>query len=302
MPKHPFFQYDPALPARPVFKYVPQQHLQFRYQTNSTKVQYTDIAYPTNILHKVLLLINQDREKFGLLPVLLDDIASQVAHSHVQDMALSGYFSHWDQHGYGPDIRYGLAEGTDMVMENLSYCSYQYTNGKPAPITDWDHVVVDMHAGLMNSPGHRANILDPCHTHVGLGLAYNTQTGEAYLAQEFLNHYVTFDNLVFKADLKQSVKVQGIILGTVKDIQINLAYEPVPKQLSVYELNHALPKSYKSPAEIFKSIRPNLYDRTFEAATLMNNNNRPGFYHLRVWAEVNDQNAHIANILFKVQP
>ena len=40
-------------------------------------------------------------------------------------------------------------------------------------------------ASLMLSPGHRANILDPRFTHVGVGIAYGSAYGNLYV-QEFL--------------------------------------------------------------------------------------------------------------------
>jgi uncharacterized protein YkwD len=40
-------------------------------------------------------------------------------------------------------------------------------------------------AALMLSPGHRANILDPRFTHVGVGIAYGSAYGNLYV-QEFL--------------------------------------------------------------------------------------------------------------------
>jgi len=39
--------------------------------------------------------------------------------------------------------------------------------------------------GWMNSPGHRANILSPSYTHIGIGLA-KTRNGVNYWTQMFI--------------------------------------------------------------------------------------------------------------------
>jgi len=55
----------------------------------------------------------------------------------------------------------------------------------------------DAEASLMNSPGHRASILDPDHT-IGVGIGNNTQPA-TYVSQEFLNRYVALDPLLRQA-------------------------------------------------------------------------------------------------------
>ncbi len=41
--------------------------------------------------------------------------------------------------------------------------------------------------GFMNSPGHRANILNGVYDHMGTGVAYDSRTGYYFVVQEFVD-------------------------------------------------------------------------------------------------------------------
>jgi uncharacterized protein YkwD len=62
-----------------------------------------------------------------------------------------------------------------LVGENIYYCSILN-----------DHYNVEFgHNSLMNSPGHRANILEPRFVKVGVG-TYRDAKGEFWVTEEFL--------------------------------------------------------------------------------------------------------------------
>ena len=78
-----------------------------------------------------------------------------VARAHSADMRDRGYFDHVDPEGLDPFDRAEQA-GLTALAENIAV-------GQPDPaavMADW-----------MNSPGHRANILDCSLTHLGVGVA-----------------------------------------------------------------------------------------------------------------------------------
>jgi len=120
---------------------------------------------------KMLALVNQERAKIGLKPLQWDPELVPVARSHSQDMFSRGYFSHYTLEGKDPfdrmkaaGIKYFSAGENLALGPSLSIC----------------------HEGLMNSPGHRANILNPTYGRVGIGIL----DGGAYglmISQEFRN-------------------------------------------------------------------------------------------------------------------
>jgi uncharacterized protein YkwD/uncharacterized membrane protein required for colicin V production len=102
----------------------------------------------------MLDLVNRERESHGLKPLVMDERLRDVARRHCRDMLVRGYFGHVTPEGVEPFVR--IEKGGidyDAAGENLAL----------AP------TVEIAHTGLMESPGHRANILRPEFGRVGIG-------------------------------------------------------------------------------------------------------------------------------------
>jgi uncharacterized protein YkwD len=233
---------------------------------------------------QMLVLINDDRAAAGLSPVALDSVAAQAAQRHADEMAHYGYMSHWDLSGNGPPYRYSQAGGLDASQENVYMYWQRYDNGEPAPIEDWPEVIRQAEASLMDSPGHRANILSPEHTHVGLGLAYNALTGDVRLDQLFINHYVQIEPVPTEAALGQSITLRGQLEPGAEAPLLNLAYEPFPKPMTVAELNQT--GTYTSATDIYDASDLGAdADGRFEKEVALDNEGRPGLYYVRIWVQ-----------------
>lgn len=103
----------------------------------------------------MIQLLNEERSKQNL-PQLSSSLSLQeVARSYSKRMLLGKYFSHIDPDGNDVGDRLSEQEILFLIAgENLAY----------APD------VTIAHAGLMNSEGHRKNILDPSFRRVGVGI------------------------------------------------------------------------------------------------------------------------------------
>jgi hypothetical protein len=248
----------------------------------------------------MLQLINEDRASEGLAPVRWDDFAAQVGQAHAEEMATHDYMSHWNLAGEGPDIRYGQAGGTETVQENVYMYWYRYDDGRPAPIEDWKTVIRDAQASLMKSPGHRANIMAPEHTHVGIGIAYYAETGDVRIAQEFINRYVKIVKPVpAQAKVGDVVEIRGRLLGQAQNPVINLAYEPFPQPMSVAEVEAV--RTYRSPAEFFLALNPSIEEEdVFSAEVTLDYQEQPGIYHIRIWIEEEGLSVHASDIIVNV--
>ena len=118
---------------------------------------------------EMFILVNKERVKSGLAPLTFDTMLRDVARAHSQDMFARGYFSHYTPEGRSPFDRMTNAGITFMYAgENLAL----------APSTDLAM------QGLMNSPGHRANILNPNFKKIGIGVIDGGIYGKMY-SQEF---------------------------------------------------------------------------------------------------------------------
>ncbi len=247
----------------------------------------------------MLDLVNQDRRAAGLAEVQWDAGAASAGQQHATEMAEAGYFSHWSLEGLGPDHRYAFAGGASSVMENL-HLHWRTPGFGPRNEADWREVIRKAEESLMQSPGHRANILAPEHTHVGIGMAYNPQQGRFLLAQEFTNHYVVLQPLPERVPLGSSVVVTGQLWNGGTEPLLNLAYEPLPAPLSVAELNSR--STYESVAEIYGplSLRADR-NGAFSRTVRLDHGGKPGLYHIRIWVNTGSAVVLATEVIMRVE-
>lgn len=252
-----------------------------------------------NLQAQTLDLINQSRADEGLSPVAWDDAAAQVAQAHAEDMLTGPFFSHWNRAGYGPEHRAALDAGmTDAVFENI-HAFWRTSNGQPAPIQDWPQRILDAHEGLMDSPGHRRNIMDPAHTHVGIGIAYRPEIGELRLVQLFLNRYVELDPLPRELPVGAEVEINGRLINGASDPLVNLAYEPFPQPLTLEQL--AETSSYQSAAQFISAPRTTVDGDRFRTRAILDFNGQSGLYHVWVFVMVQGEHAQAASAMVVVR-
>ena len=120
---------------------------------------------------EMLKLVNIERTKRGLKPVVADPQLTPVARAHSQDMFSRGYFSHYTPEGRDPFDR--------MRSAGIKY----YSAGENLAL---GQTLKICHQGLMNSPGHRANILNPSYGRLGIGILDGGSYG-LMISQEFRN-------------------------------------------------------------------------------------------------------------------
>lgn len=103
----------------------------------------------------ILQYTNEERERRGLAPLVMDSQLMNTARRHANSMASTRNFRH----------------SRDRVAENIAMG--QGTSREA--VRDW-----------MNSSGHRANILRSSHTRIGVA-AYVSRDGTVYWVQQFAN-------------------------------------------------------------------------------------------------------------------
>lgn len=118
-----------------------------------------------------LVLVNHERTSRGIAPLIMNAKAQAVARAYGERMFADGVFSHIDNDGHNPFQRME-AGGVkfNAAGENLAL----------APTLQLAH------QGLMNSPPHKANILDPSYHTVGIGIINGGQYG-LMVVQDFTN-------------------------------------------------------------------------------------------------------------------
>jgi uncharacterized protein YkwD len=118
---------------------------------------------------QMLDLVNKERAAAGLSPLASDPSLTEVARRYSIDMFARGFFSHYTPEGLSPfDRMHTAGVSFRLAGENLAL----------APTL---HIA---HTGLMNSPGHRANILHPRFGRIGIGIMSGGVRG-LMVTQEF---------------------------------------------------------------------------------------------------------------------
>ena len=100
-------------------------------------------------------LINVNRDRFGLNTLDFRPDISEVAYHHSVDMRENGFFAHESPFTGSPADRMEAAGLTRGVGENLAFGQRD---------------AIDANAALMNSLGHRENILQSGYQEVGIGV------------------------------------------------------------------------------------------------------------------------------------
>lgn len=123
-------------------------------QTRKVTVISPDAA-EANYAYEVFELTNAEREKAGLSPFEWSDALADVATAHSKDMYDRGFFSHVNLDGLSPfDRMHNAGIHFSAAAENIA-------SGYRTP--------AEVVAGWMDSPGHRANILNPDLHKLGVG-------------------------------------------------------------------------------------------------------------------------------------
>ncbi|MCJ7511967.1 MAG: CAP domain-containing protein [Anaerolineales bacterium] len=115
----------------------------------------------------LLALINQERESRGLGAYRSQSQLQAAARAHSLDMACNGFLSHTGSDGSSVRDRVER-EGYDWswIGENI-FATGDTSLGAPQRAFDW----------WMNSAPHRANLLSPNYTEIGLGYDYLAGSG-----------------------------------------------------------------------------------------------------------------------------
>jgi hypothetical protein len=123
-------------------------------------------------------LVNAEREKAGLEPLSVNDNLNTSSEIHSQWMLNNDVFDHTGANGSEPTDRIEQAgyklQGSWSTAENIGWQS----SGGAVGIED---EVRAIHENLMNSPGHRANILSRNVDEIGIGIEtgeFNSASGE----------------------------------------------------------------------------------------------------------------------------
>ena len=151
------------------------------------------VASEAEAEQRMLELVNQDRADAGLPALAWDERAADVARAHSREMLATGDVAHVSQTtGTAADRVKAAGIKTAAVLENIARA----------------YGVAEAEAGLMNSPGHRANLMSKSVTHIGVGIVFGEEVAgrrEMFVTQVFIRVTPKVDPAAVGDDLREGI-------------------------------------------------------------------------------------------------
>ena len=139
---------------------IPQSQIQLpnrrltQSEINRWIAEYNEMGGANTFEQEVLRLTNIERADRGLAPLQLNPTLMMSARFKAQSMADLNYFSH-------ENPVYGHFTNISREVFNIAVSSEN--------VARWQRTPSEVVTAWMNSPGHRANILNPDWTEIGVG-------------------------------------------------------------------------------------------------------------------------------------
>ncbi|WP_211266849.1 CAP domain-containing protein [Nonomuraea candida] len=125
----------------------------------------------TAVENQVVTLTNAERAKAGCGPLKHDPKLYAAARGHSADMAAKNYFDHDSQDGRS-------------FMDRIKAAGFTGGSAWAENIAAGQRSAAEVVRGWMNSPGHRANIVNCAYDLIGVGAVQDSR-GKIYWTQDF---------------------------------------------------------------------------------------------------------------------
>ena len=183
-----------------------------------------------------LKLINQARTAVNLNEVVLGN--NTAAQSHAEDLRANCVSGHWGTDGMKPYMRYTLAGGEQYSAENVSGIDFCPTDPDRYVANSITSEIDEAMNGLLSSPGHVRNILNPHHRKVNIGVSYRRPN--LWLVQLFIGDYVEYSTqpkisegrLTLRGRAKNGARIDA---GRLK---VTISWDQTPRPLTRGQLHH----------------------------------------------------------------
>ena len=173
------------------------------------------VTTPEDAEHRLLALVNRDRQAAGLPALIWDDKVAAVARGHSEEMRRTKNVSHISPTtGSAADRVRAANIRTAVVLENVARA----------------YGVGEAHQGLMNSPGHRANITSRSATHIGIGVVFGDEVSgrrEIFITQVFTRVPPKIDPAAATALVQQRISA-----SVTKPLGSNVRLAAIAQQLA----------------------------------------------------------------------
>lgn len=183
---------------------------------------------PIHLLEQLIYeKVNKVRTDHNLSELEWASDVAGVARKHSEDMGIKEYFAHENKEGEFVSERLGK-NGIVFTMsaENIFKC------------TNYPDIVEEAVIGWMESPGHKANILNGDVMETGVGVYKVSGKNEYYITQNFIKRALKFIPSPSKLSEEEISKIFNIVKNTIskasnnyRDLSSSMLKEMIFKEL-----------------------------------------------------------------------
>ncbi len=201
------------------------------------------VATEAEAEQRMLALVNADRAAAGLPPLAWDEQVAEVSRAHSREMRDTGNVAHVSPTtGTAADrVRAGGIRSA-AVLENIARA----------------YGVAEAEAGLMNSPGHRANLLSTAVTHIGIGIVFGDEVAgrrEMFVTQTFTRVTPTVDPAEVEATLHAALAdVRALDADAALDRVARTYAEDLAAGIAAREASRRASKSLEGMSQRYRRI------------------------------------------------
>jgi hypothetical protein len=247
-------------------------------------IQYKDNRATLKLKLEILDVVNKNRTRHGLRPVQLDILTSRVASMTASEAAIGKYHGHWNLRGEKPYHRYAFAGGVHHISENASSVWGSIPGKNYRSVLKF---CIGRHMAMYNerppNDGHRKNILNKWHTHVGLG--FSMIGGQFRYYEQFVDKYLEFDQ--FSRDVKagDAVKISGrVAVPNYGLFFLTVYYEPFPRPMTAAELrSKGSYPDFTNARVVSKAFWDLKYDHATQRFDVSFKTSRRGLYYVHIY-------------------
>jgi uncharacterized protein YkwD len=171
------------------------------------------VTDPLEAEKRLLALVNRDRQTAGLHALLWDEKVANVSRGHSQEMRKTKVVAHVSPTTGSAGDRVRVAKiKTAVVLENVARA----------------YGIGEAHLGLMNSPGHRANLMSHTATHIGIGVVFGDEVSgrrEIFITQ-------VFTRVPPKIDPAKATETLRAKIAAVKPVGVDVRLAAIAQQLA----------------------------------------------------------------------
>ena len=205
----------------------------------------SDVA---NAEARLFALMNRDRQAHDLVPLVWDERLGAVAKGHSEEMRRTRTVAHVSPvTGSAADRVRAAGIHTAVVLENVARA----------------YGIAEAHAGLMNSPGHRANLMSAAATHVGMSVVLGDDVSgrrELFVTQ-------VFARFPPKVEVAAATELVRSRIASVRGVFVNPKLSEIAQKVAAGLASGRARDALWSAAKRQLDTMPNLYKRVGSVIT-----------------------------------